>query len=365
MRRPDAPRPRRSISPTPRTRGRRRRRPPCGCTPSWTRRSMRAIAVETPCRHRRAARDRRPDVNTDRWWSGSTCTSSTVAPVPKARRSRRRRSDPALRDVGHSLEHDPYPTRPVPADDRPTDRRAGARSCACSPSFAPTGRRSSSRRCSPSCRRSRGSSSSSSPGSSSTSSTPTRTRASSSSRSRPSSGWASSAARSSTGEGSSRADRRSVSSTTSVTISTRTSCGFRSGFYDRSQTGQLMSRATIDLQSVRFFLGYGLIFFAQHVVTIVAVTAVLFFSWQLALVAVAIAPVIPTRIGTAASPTRCSATCNSPSQTWPRSRRSRSRVSMSSSRSRRRTSLRSVRRGRGHRLRSHARSEPPARAVCP
>ena len=45
------------------------------------------------------------------------------------------------------------------------------------------------------------------------------------------------------------------------------------GFYDRSQTGQLMSRATIDLQSVRFFLGYGLIFFAQHVVTIVVVTA--------------------------------------------------------------------------------------------
>jgi len=65
------------------------------------------------------------------------------------------------------------------------------------------------------------------------------------------------------------------------------------GFYDRSQTGQLMSRATIDLQAVRFFLGYGLIFFAQHVVTIVAVTVVLFFySWQLALVALAITPVI-------------------------------------------------------------------------
>ena len=31
------------------------------------------------------------------------------------------------------------------------------------------------------------------------------------------------------------------------------------------QTGQLMSRATIDLQPVRFFLGYGLIFFAQHI----------------------------------------------------------------------------------------------------
>jgi ATP-binding cassette subfamily B protein len=65
------------------------------------------------------------------------------------------------------------------------------------------------------------------------------------------------------------------------------------GFYDRSQTGQLMSRATIDLQSVRFFLGYGLIFFAQHVVTIVVVTAALFFySWQLALVALAITPVV-------------------------------------------------------------------------
>jgi ATP-binding cassette subfamily B protein len=65
------------------------------------------------------------------------------------------------------------------------------------------------------------------------------------------------------------------------------------GFYDRSQTGQLMSRATIDLQSVRFFLGYGLIFFAQHVVTIVVVTAVLFvYSWKLALVALAITPMI-------------------------------------------------------------------------
>src|SRR3954471_24190633 len=57
------------------------------------------------------------------------------------------------------------------------------------------------------------------------------------------------------------------------------------GFYDRHQTGQLMSRATIDLQAVRFFLGYGLIFFAQHIVTIVAVSIVLFFiDWRLALI---------------------------------------------------------------------------------
>ena len=65
------------------------------------------------------------------------------------------------------------------------------------------------------------------------------------------------------------------------------------GFYDRSQTGQLMSRATIDLQSVRFFLGYGLIFFAQHVVTIAVVSIVLLvYSWKLALVALAITPVL-------------------------------------------------------------------------
>jgi ABC-type multidrug transport system fused ATPase/permease subunit len=65
------------------------------------------------------------------------------------------------------------------------------------------------------------------------------------------------------------------------------------GFYDRHQTGQLMSRATVDLQAVRFFLGYGLIFFFQHVLTIVGVTAVMFvLNWRLALVATAITPLI-------------------------------------------------------------------------
>jgi len=65
------------------------------------------------------------------------------------------------------------------------------------------------------------------------------------------------------------------------------------GFYDRHQTGQLMSRATVDLQSVRFFLGFGLIFFFQHALTVVSVTAVLFVvEWRLALIALAITPVI-------------------------------------------------------------------------
>jgi ABC-type multidrug transport system fused ATPase/permease subunit len=65
------------------------------------------------------------------------------------------------------------------------------------------------------------------------------------------------------------------------------------GLYDRHQTGQLMSRATVDLQAVRFFLGYGLIFFFQHVLTIVGVTAVMFATnWRLALAATAITPFI-------------------------------------------------------------------------
>jgi ABC-type multidrug transport system fused ATPase/permease subunit len=65
------------------------------------------------------------------------------------------------------------------------------------------------------------------------------------------------------------------------------------GFYDRHQTGQLMSRATVDLQSVRFFLGYGLIFFFQHLLTIVGVTIVLFVvEWKLALAATAFTPLL-------------------------------------------------------------------------
>jgi ABC-type multidrug transport system fused ATPase/permease subunit len=65
------------------------------------------------------------------------------------------------------------------------------------------------------------------------------------------------------------------------------------GFYDRHQTGQLMSRATVDLQGVRFFLGYGLIFFFQNALTVVSVTIVLLvFEWKLALIALAITPVL-------------------------------------------------------------------------
>jgi ABC-type multidrug transport system fused ATPase/permease subunit len=65
------------------------------------------------------------------------------------------------------------------------------------------------------------------------------------------------------------------------------------GFFDSQQTGQLMSRATVDLQSIRFFLGYGLIFITQNLLTIVLASAVMFAlePW-LALVALAPAPLV-------------------------------------------------------------------------
>jgi ABC-type multidrug transport system fused ATPase/permease subunit len=65
------------------------------------------------------------------------------------------------------------------------------------------------------------------------------------------------------------------------------------GFFDSQQTGQLMSRATVDLQSIRFFLGYGLIFITQNLLTIALASAVMFaIDPVLALIALAPAPLI-------------------------------------------------------------------------
>jgi ATP-binding cassette subfamily B protein len=60
-------------------------------------------------------------------------------------------------------------------------------------------------------------------------------------------------------------------------------------FFDGQQTGQLMSRATVDLQSVRFFLGYGLIFIMQSALTIVIAASVMLVV-DPGLAAVALAP---------------------------------------------------------------------------
>src|SRR4051794_17224261 len=62
------------------------------------------------------------------------------------------------------------------------------------------------------------------------------------------------------------------------------------GFFDSQQTGQLMSRATVDLQSIRFFLGYGLIFLTQNALTLALASAVMF-TIKADLAALALAPV--------------------------------------------------------------------------
>ena len=62
------------------------------------------------------------------------------------------------------------------------------------------------------------------------------------------------------------------------------------GFFDGQQTGQLMSRATVDLQSVRFFLGYGLIFIVQSALTILLAAAAMLYL-QPTLGALALIPV--------------------------------------------------------------------------
>ncbi len=65
------------------------------------------------------------------------------------------------------------------------------------------------------------------------------------------------------------------------------------GFFDHQQTGQLMSRATVDLQAIRFFLGYGLIFITQNLLTITLATAVMLaINPLMALLALAPAPLV-------------------------------------------------------------------------
>ena len=64
-------------------------------------------------------------------------------------------------------------------------------------------------------------------------------------------------------------------------------------YFDRMPVGQLISRATSDLQSVRFFLGYGLIFFFMQAFTLVIITGiVLALNWSLALLALLTGPAL-------------------------------------------------------------------------
>lgn len=66
-------------------------------------------------------------------------------------------------------------------------------------------------------------------------------------------------------------------------------------YYDRNQTGQLMIRATDDVEKVRMFIAQGLVLAAQSALLLISSLIILFLSnWRLALV---VLPVLPIALG--------------------------------------------------------------------
>ncbi len=67
-------------------------------------------------------------------------------------------------------------------------------------------------------------------------------------------------------------------------------------FHDRSQTGQLMSRATSDVEGVRMFVGFAMLRGVYFLVLLIAIAAVLFIiDWKLALISLCTLPFISYR----------------------------------------------------------------------
>ncbi len=67
-------------------------------------------------------------------------------------------------------------------------------------------------------------------------------------------------------------------------------------FHDRSQTGQLMSRATADVENVRMFVGFALLRGVYFIVLMVAVTILMLsLDWKLALISLSVIPFISFR----------------------------------------------------------------------
>jgi ATP-binding cassette, subfamily B, multidrug efflux pump len=64
-------------------------------------------------------------------------------------------------------------------------------------------------------------------------------------------------------------------------------------YYDRVQTGQLVTRLTSDVEQIRTFAGSGVVQLANAVVMMIGTTVLLLYlDWQLALVALAIVPIL-------------------------------------------------------------------------
>ncbi len=68
-------------------------------------------------------------------------------------------------------------------------------------------------------------------------------------------------------------------------------------YHDQSQTGQLMSRATIDVEAIRAFFGRGLLGLAQTFILFVGISYLLIsMDWKLALLALAFIPFVGWRV---------------------------------------------------------------------
>jgi len=72
--------------------------------------------------------------------------------------------------------------------------------------------------------------------------------------------------------------------------------GLSYAFHDRSQTGQLMSRATADVEGVRAFVGFAMLRGVYFVIMLVAIVILLFaLDWKLALISLSVIPFISYR----------------------------------------------------------------------
>ena len=67
-------------------------------------------------------------------------------------------------------------------------------------------------------------------------------------------------------------------------------------FHDQSHTGQLMSRATADVDAVRMFVGFALLRGAYYLILMIAIAILLLsFEWKLALMSLSVLPFISYR----------------------------------------------------------------------
>jgi ATP-binding cassette subfamily B protein len=66
-------------------------------------------------------------------------------------------------------------------------------------------------------------------------------------------------------------------------------------YHDANQTGQLMSRATADVEAVRMFISMGIVWLLQYIVMSAGIVAILvIINWKLAMISLAALPIIAT-----------------------------------------------------------------------